>query len=56
MDIERKIYNELLNKDSSEAQQLRSKLFGNNEWSSVDEADWVQSTSEKYRYHEDMGS
>ena len=57
--IENKIYKELSRDDEwaciDGVESLRSKLFGNDEWAKVREAEWVEEYEEKWKWKEDMG-
>lgn len=59
MDIENWVYNQLTRSDEwaeNDIVQLRSQLFGDNEWSKVNEAEWINNYTDVHLWHEDMGS
>ena len=59
MKIEDYVYQQLTRTDewaSSETGNLRSQLFGDNEWSNVNAAEWIDAYEDAHLWHEDMGS
>ena len=59
MDIENWVYNQLTRADEwaeNDTAELRSQLFGDNEWSKANEAEWIDSHADAYLWREDMGS
>ena len=57
MNIEDIIYKKLTERDEyGENLGLRDMLFGDNEWSAIDQAEWIEQYENAHNYNEDMGS
>lgn len=59
MNIENWVYHQLTRSDEwaeNDIAKLRSQLFGDSEWSKVNETEWVDSHADTYLWYEDMGS